>query len=227
MMHVNAFENLLCAFYSRPFDLRSPSELELMTQIADYYCALPALSHSLNAVLPYCVEFCGKIRENALTLLQLSVKLRNRLLYQECLIYVLGPWSQPAYLQIEDELVRKYADAAHAQICRKIAAPEIQSIFIIGPGLHYQNFWQVAVDCTTNRTGTGFRMPEFCRTLHSSYGSASHYGRTVFKHLEPLLSNHLKLSHGQIAATGEDKDHFFCLLIGEDDLPWDVSEVDW
>ncbi|TVY85651.1 hypothetical protein LAWI1_G008232, partial [Lachnellula willkommii] len=48
---LRAFEKLLCAFYIKQYEIEDFDELETMTRQADYYCALPMLSRSLDGAL--------------------------------------------------------------------------------------------------------------------------------------------------------------------------------
>jgi hypothetical protein len=41
------FRKLLCAVFSRPYDIGHVYDLQVMTKHAEYYCCLPIVSHSL------------------------------------------------------------------------------------------------------------------------------------------------------------------------------------
>jgi hypothetical protein len=67
-------------------------------------------------------------------------------------------------------------------------------------------------------------VPSFLRALyHYNYKSIG--TKTAIQQIiAPLLENNLKLdsSHGELAKT-----RILCLEIGDKDLPWDLTEVDW
>jgi hypothetical protein len=71
---VEALKKLLQSFYGEPYELKSLNELKSMTQLADYYCALPTLSRSINLPL-----FRGdiNIKELSFELIEIAAKLRH------------------------------------------------------------------------------------------------------------------------------------------------------
>lgn len=46
-----AFESLLCAMYNRPYSIRDVLDLQNLTKLADFYCALPIVSATLTGAL--------------------------------------------------------------------------------------------------------------------------------------------------------------------------------
>jgi hypothetical protein len=47
---VSLFEKLLCAIYHRSYKIERCAELTSLTSLADYYCALPILSRTLDTL---------------------------------------------------------------------------------------------------------------------------------------------------------------------------------
>jgi hypothetical protein len=85
-----AFKNLLHAIYNESYNLEDTSLLFLMTELADYYMALPALSKSVIGPL---MASNIRIARDALILIEFAVKLRHAPLFQDCVIYLAGRWS--------------------------------------------------------------------------------------------------------------------------------------
>jgi hypothetical protein len=56
-----AFEKLLLAFYGRPYTIEFFVEFHTMVQMAEDYCALPALSASLSGALFHSAKFRSKL----------------------------------------------------------------------------------------------------------------------------------------------------------------------
>jgi hypothetical protein len=86
---VEALKKLLQAFYAELYELKSVDSLWRMTQLADYYCALPALSNTIN--LPF---FRGDInvKISCFLLISISMKLHHADLFRECVIWIAGCW---------------------------------------------------------------------------------------------------------------------------------------
>jgi len=58
---MTVFEKLLFAFYNRVYKIVDVNELRVLTKMADYYCALPTLSHSLSGAFFRSPEFLKSI----------------------------------------------------------------------------------------------------------------------------------------------------------------------
>ncbi|PVH75278.1 hypothetical protein DL98DRAFT_658200 [Cadophora sp. DSE1049] len=45
---------------------------------------------------------------------------------------------------------------------------------------------------------------------------------------QPLMANNLKLERGDVkSGEGDYQDYFLCAVVTDEDLPWDVSQLDW
>lgn len=91
-----------------------------MTNLADYYCALPALSSSLPAALYRRPGVIADMQYLSPQFLQLAVKLRSDILFGDSLILSLGPWYSPSYRSLEDQKLRGLADKFYKEICAKL-----------------------------------------------------------------------------------------------------------
>lgn len=90
-----AFGILLKAMYMLPYHIRYDGQLLRVTAMADYYCALPIFSRSLNTALlamkndGYASLYWSlKPEQSALKLLPIAAKLPNSLLFRECLVWI-------------------------------------------------------------------------------------------------------------------------------------------
>jgi hypothetical protein len=125
------FENLLSAIYRRQYKIDSVKELASLTTLADYYRALPTVSHTVVESLmagwffaahPY-GRFCGDLFNDALSA---SLKLRNSLLLNELLLLSLGPWSsqqhgRERYRLIKDPNMQRLAKGMYHEVCALVA----------------------------------------------------------------------------------------------------------
>jgi hypothetical protein len=101
---VVAFKKLLHSFYGEAYELTNMDELKCMTQLAGYYCALPAFSRSITLPL-----FRGDINicENCTGLIEIAAKLRHPGLFRECVIWIAGHWSIERDLSSLDYRIQK------------------------------------------------------------------------------------------------------------------------
>ncbi|TGO24739.1 hypothetical protein BPAE_0096g00450 [Botrytis paeoniae] len=75
-LHETAFINFIGTFYGRLWVIKNNEALQLVTELADYYCTLPAVSKSMHGAFSISPEFCKRIFfSNKLTLLDLALKL--------------------------------------------------------------------------------------------------------------------------------------------------------
>jgi hypothetical protein len=85
-----SFYQLLCCLYNRPFCLRSYNQLTELVKLADFYLALPALSACLDGVLHRSRYLCRQIPLKATDFLKVAYRVRNKLLYKQCMTHVAG-----------------------------------------------------------------------------------------------------------------------------------------
>ncbi|KAF4624120.1 hypothetical protein G7Y89_g14052 [Cudoniella acicularis] len=103
---LDAFQSLLNAIYNQSYSVSVNSIIDL-TELADYYCTLPAVSCTLDKALqesPNLInELLSSPKQN-LQILVCSIKLQNHALYEDSLTFAFGPWSQPSWHSIVDKL---------------------------------------------------------------------------------------------------------------------------
>jgi len=118
--HVEAFRMLMCAIHSSPFTIDTVETLEMATDMADYYRALPVLSIALYAAMINSPALLHEIPQRCIQLLKLSAKLRNAILFRECLIHICGPWNSPRYLTLPEGKLKQACKVAHGRLSSKI-----------------------------------------------------------------------------------------------------------
>ncbi|KAF7903496.1 uncharacterized protein EAF01_006545 [Botrytis porri] len=101
---IEGFRQLLCAMYSTPYTIKDFEELSTLTRIADFYCALPIVSATLTGALIDSPIFlkrevedpsaCTKdqLAEDYDSMIFLAQKLRNPILFRECLVHIVANW---------------------------------------------------------------------------------------------------------------------------------------
>jgi hypothetical protein len=92
-----AFHDLLEVIYRQYFFLYSTDQLDRITKLADYYCALPVLSKALSGTLLDSHNFMLYIASDAFSLIKIAAKLQSSILFRECVIHLLGPFYDPVY----------------------------------------------------------------------------------------------------------------------------------
>ncbi|TGO52161.1 hypothetical protein BOTNAR_0332g00010 [Botryotinia narcissicola] len=142
-LHETAFINFIGIFYGKLWVIKNTEALQLVTELADYYCALPAVSKSMHGAFSISPEFCkGIFFSNKLTLLNLAFKLRSPELFRECMISLVGRWQQftrdflvggqPEMLYNPELAYSKLNDLAiklHNEMCIRISATQRQIVF--------------------------------------------------------------------------------------------------
>ncbi|KUJ24555.1 uncharacterized protein LY89DRAFT_573119 [Mollisia scopiformis] len=207
-----AFEKLLCAIFARPYQLQDTEQLLLMVDLADYYHALPILSRTLDGALINSPIFCQDIGNYCTELFVAAAKLRNALLFRECLIWVVGPHRTPKYEDLSDQKLRLVARCAHGDISTKDSDNfEAQSDELFKDmGQHHSEHGEGLIDYAW-----------WFRDLNDKCLLHEH-------DLLGLLDNKLVLDNMIHTAGGvRFQDHFFCATISDEELPWDVNKTDW
>jgi len=240
----NAFQNLLCAIFIRPYHIADATELDVMTQMADYYCALPTLSNSVSATFFNSPGLMNTLQMDPCQLLVSAYKLRHPLLFRDVLIYALGPWSSPRYLQLANHsdpcgsVLFKIAAGIHANLAAKIV--EVQQS-ILQLATEYSgcsaakmmlNFASRSVDANDQLMLPAYFRNYFDDTLidksTSKEGKQGKHGTISIQNLlRPLLTNKLTLDKAAVAGKGDFANSFLCFEISDEELPWDQTQFDW
>ncbi|KAH9215140.1 hypothetical protein DL95DRAFT_461401 [Leptodontidium sp. 2 PMI_412] len=114
------FEKLLCAIYNRSYSIANVDEFLSLVEMADYYCALPSLSQTLYSSMLRSPSFVGEIRHRSLDLFVAAAKVRNALLFREALIWIVGPYNDPEFQQLEDRSLRSIAKSVHGELSTRV-----------------------------------------------------------------------------------------------------------
>jgi hypothetical protein len=114
------FEKFLCALFQRQYQIADAAELSTFTDMARYYTALPAVAASIYAAVLNSPSFPASMIKDSAQVLAVAKTLRNKLLFKDSLILVLGPWSNHAYLKISDPDLVRIGDAACLVVCQNI-----------------------------------------------------------------------------------------------------------
>lgn len=114
----------MCAFYGLQYDIKTAEDIENLTNVADYYCALPRVSSTIHSSLVR----TGKLeifRICAPDLLECSFKLRQPELFRDFLAIIAGEWDTELYAEhlkkISRPILRKTITSVRNGICAKIA----------------------------------------------------------------------------------------------------------
>jgi hypothetical protein len=233
---VQSFKIFLCAILGRPYSVSSIAELERLTELADFYCALPAFSTSLNTALWKSPKLTSQVPANPLKFLPIAAKLRNALLFKESLIQAIGPWKSPRYLQLTDSNLKQAAIRAFGALSTSIVKVQCQLLAATQglPTNYGSHEWGKRINayiegnlslCYSNSDGV-LNLPHFIRRMHNCVCGENN--TTLVHLLFPILKNNLILDRtGAIAGEGNYKDFFLCIEIDDADLPWDQTQLDW
>lgn len=125
---VVAFEILISSFYNNIIKIWDVLELSVVTKLADYYCALPTFSRSLDAILRRDRCRPSNMQGEAVTLLQAAIKLRHADLFRDCVCFIAGEWDAsgkptPIYDLSDLEpnivaIIEKYRSILHERVAR-------------------------------------------------------------------------------------------------------------
>jgi len=200
-----------------------------MFAVADYYCALKALSLSLDGVLFRGTKLTAGILEDPIPLLGQALKLRHPTLYRECLVYALGPWKNPKFKKITDPTLSKSARETYSKICVKLVELQGQILDHLGFYSHPNSIHgELQVIASSLLDKGKVSQPAFYRFLYKGVLSQEiHVSNKLQYLLSWLLRNELKLEPSAITGEGDHKDHFLCITVEDEDLPWDPTQTDY
>ncbi|KAH7319449.1 hypothetical protein BKA65DRAFT_569816 [Rhexocercosporidium sp. MPI-PUGE-AT-0058] len=238
MSEQRAFINLLSAIFSREYELADANELKSMTNLADYYRALPIVSYSLSGTIYSSPGFITSIGYDPCTILISASKLRHKLLFREGFISALGPWSKPRYRKLKHshpELF-KLADAAYKTVDAKISKLT-------------RELFQIAADNSIPPKKKGKACPKLVQdVISSSYEYVDKEGKILWpmfvencKHcvhcdtsyqplltlLGELLQNESVLNKKAVVGENCFEDQFMCFALSDAELPWDTTQIDF
>ncbi|KAH7355137.1 hypothetical protein BKA65DRAFT_581836, partial [Rhexocercosporidium sp. MPI-PUGE-AT-0058] len=229
------FRYLLCAMYNQPYKFRFFEEIKVLTRIADFYCALPIVSGTLTSALMKSRIFeadalsfsdaCGDLE-----LIIVAKKLRNAELFRGCFVHEVGKYQYKVNPETSDPEIQALILREYNGICQKIMRAQRSSLQILvtqemanalwsdtEPTLSAQFFR--TLKCQVDVYATRFRGVPCARDP---------YLEELKEALQDLMVNNLRLDHSGFGS-GEngDDNYFLCANIEDDEMPWDVDEIDW
>ncbi|KAF7917926.1 uncharacterized protein EAE98_009954 [Botrytis deweyae] len=216
------FVSMLNCIYRIPFGINSKQLIKL-TKLADYYRCLPAVSNNLYACFYMSPKF--DIRR-ACNLIESAYKLRQPLLFRDCIVYIAGtmqrmfqPQSlyqdknssmqqalQQALMTVRNKILEIHLDAQEAVYTTAGESTEL-----------FETMKEVSIKLMEDDF---FHHPHFCRKLADREEEFS-------EALKEVLSGNLQLDSSAVAGIGEYRNNFFCASLSDEELPWDTTETDW
>ncbi|QSZ36384.1 hypothetical protein DSL72_006260 [Monilinia vaccinii-corymbosi] len=232
-----AFDILLRAFYNRPYSFNDYKIFADTYRLADFYCALPAFSCSLDSALLASPRFTSNIEENSVELLRIAKKLHHPVLFRECLVHEVANvspcdsrnkfWGQ------------RFADDKDLRLAFMIGIWSVREARALAD--------RQILDCLMEAISMEFDRDDLPILFgpNNGYKTAGNY-RAVLDELYDdgmlsadmignLLRNNLILSRrgdeprvgGCLVRRWDSGKRFFCAEIRDEDLPWDQDSVDW
>ncbi|CZR63412.1 uncharacterized protein PAC_13309 [Phialocephala subalpina] len=201
------FQKPITVMYNRPYTITFWTELRLITSFADYYCALPILSATLNGALIGSPLFhldddgTGGTRSefgnNAHQIILIALKLRYK----------------------------------HAELTRLVTEEYDRNCRTQSPLCSMFSGILVAGEIKYGKEMSPYRpparSPNFFRKLLSP-GFAKSEPSELKTSLKAVMVNNLVLDKsGCGAGEGPYLTYLLCANIKDEDLPWDRDEVDW
>jgi hypothetical protein len=222
-----------------PYTFESPEDLLAVTELADYYRALPIFSRTLDGAMINSKSFIVDIPGEAGFLLEAATKLRNPLLFRECLVWVVSPWLDREDLseEITDPELEKIVFNVYNQIRTKVAEAQEAIQELVGASLataaaHQRGPQQIeklrgwieeATLTSYSRVTGRILLPHYFHMLYKK-GLGSDIANGA---LSAVFANNLVFSSQLEAGNGFYKEQFFCAEIADEDLPWDIDEQEW
>lgn len=198
----------------------------MLTELADYYCALRTLSSSVLGAISVGSNSFGCLVDFWTTdeLLTTLFKLRRGELFNDCIITIAGDWYQGNYakrLAAQPPKLQNVVEYARSQICCKIAAAQQE---FLHKGSHHIEYRRAVLNI---RSTAAMPLPTYYRKMADL--AVEHIGSLdSMPALTTLLSkDFVNITVGTEAGSGYTYDHFLCGRVMEKDLPWDVNEKDW
>ncbi|KAL3425288.1 hypothetical protein PVAG01_02079 [Phlyctema vagabunda] len=217
---IRCFENLLNAFYARPYTIGTAEELQKTTVLAGLCSALPVLNATILSAVCATDGLVSKLSYDdvAVRCLEPATVIRNAVFFRDVLIHALNPWDVNNVLETRVKNPKLKSTISHAKlrVCEKIAT----------------FYWQFSVACYKDQTGTlkktqkdislfprDLAYPHFFRWLYDNSESS-----ILTRILCPLLENNLTFAHSSVKDDHYTIRSFFCVDIGDEYLPWDTTE---
>lgn len=207
-----------------------------MTQLAECYGSLPILSHSLTSALMASPSMTSCIPANAVLLLPLAQKLRHAVLYKECMIHIVGRWTITLISLITDTKLKKAAELARNSLSTMIAAAHVELVTRIrtneNASSQKRGDLRIAPDLGDFLKTRSSALPAMYRYFLNGVSADNYKGASLSTtpNVQHLMENKLVLNTEAargVAGVGAWENCFLSLSIDDEDLPWDVNEVDF
>jgi hypothetical protein len=243
-----AFENLTGAFYQRPFVINNYSDLDRLTKMADYYCALRLVSLNLNQTFVHSKYLMDIHLDDAVFMLESATKLRNSILFRDCVTLACGPWPLPSFKdeltpirseiwkvlsRVFDSIGALVAEVEWDLASQVFARPnddEMNALFSDRRKQMRKVMESVKAECMGQ---SGYAVPKYFLGLSNSEfgprsGHISHRAVPCFQRaFDSCLDNNMTLNRNAVAGAGKFESHFLFVSLANGDLPWDTTETDW
>lgn len=212
-MEILIFIEMLNCLYRIPYKIWV-ARLFKVTKMADYYCCLPAVSHNLFACFSQTDN--SYVSEHALRLLEVAYKLRQPLLFKDCLIHVAGhmpPGSAIPHLC--NKVIWDIMMKVRSEICQRVIQCQ-RDLMTTAPTEETSRLLGHCWESGSRDTDGQLSLPRYYRLL------ANHH-HTFATILEYALENELCLpstaKHEAGGDNDEDRDRFYCGRLLDEDLP--------
>lgn len=248
-MEANAFETLLLAIYLVPYQIANLNHFIALTKLADFYQALKIVSSSLTAVLWKSPDFVKVVPKNIELVLNLAVKLRQPIIFDECFIHAVGTpgTSGSSWSEVEQLATRSLIRLKTLELREKIGDISLQ-ILDVQNGCHGSG--STGINAQTERNVcdavadaafmsqpciSPWNQAEFFRLLYERIIQLDDEGGRLAPlrgAIQELLENKLRLQFAEdfqtiVGKNGRYKEKFLCTTISDEELPWDTNESDW
>jgi hypothetical protein len=227
--HEEAFRKLLCAIFSRSYEINGIYELLIMTKHAISYRCLPILSHSLAGPLYNSPGLVPNIGKAPCATLEAAYRLRHKQLFNDSFIQVMGPLKEPHFKQLKEPNLLRMAEVAYTKMCGEILKV-------------HQGMLEIFADANTSFKDTGKAMveladlaldekltviqPMYYRLCYNHAYKSPEGAKAVRKLLGPILKNNLVLNKSKVnSGEGHFDDYFLSYEIER--YPWDDTQIDW
>lgn len=240
-----AFRKLLCAMYTRPYRVEDVAELETITRLADFYCALPIVSGTLSGALlgspmlrrdpdPENQGYNDFARK-AGRLIFVAKKLRHTVLFRECFIHLVGNLQDEDYLGDtvlnlkNDKELWLLLTEGYARMCQLLL--KAHQAFVIST---VQRYWSPQQPLPKIRDEAPEESAAFFKALKEQLqgqiarGVEDLHIRNLHAAVDKLMINNLVLDQtGYGSGEGPYKWCFLCADVPDDEMPWNPNETDY
>ncbi|KAL2063616.1 hypothetical protein VTL71DRAFT_5421 [Oculimacula yallundae] len=228
--HIQLFHKFLSAIHGESYKIGNVAQLRGLTDLADYYCALPAVSKS---VLQPLLENRLNVRDNSAALISIATKLRHKILFQEAAMFLAGYWGGEYWFKPDT----KHLDVLVPELREVIITARAAMAFSIASAFqilltHKNRVPIVALQLSRYETDSDApNVADVFRCIYQGCDPSIEEEVEVMVMLSDLKDNRILLDSGSVQPTqnGERdyKDYFLCFQISDDDLPWDCTQKDF